>query len=57
MFVAVAQYPRFADGAVAREWRGENSAQAPTTPKSILVDRFESQWVESYAFHNESDLV
>jgi hypothetical protein len=57
MFVAVAQYPRFADGTVARQWREENSAQAPATPKPILVDRLESQRVEGYAFHNKRDLV
>jgi hypothetical protein len=51
MFVAVAQNPRLANGVIAREWSGENSAQTSATPKPILEDRFESQRIERYIFH------
>ena len=50
LFVSVAQNPRFADGAI-REWYRENGAQPPTSPKSILVDGFESQRIKRYLLH------
>ena len=43
MVITVAEYPRFADRAVARQRRGEQVGQTPSTPEPILVDRFESQ--------------
>ena len=42
MVIAVAEYPRFADGAVARQRRGEQVGQTPAAPEPIHVDRFES---------------
>jgi hypothetical protein len=40
--IAVTEYPRFADRAVARQERSEQVGQPPTAPKPILIDRFES---------------
>ena len=42
MVIAVAQQPRFADGAIAGQRCGEQVGQTPATPKPILIDRFES---------------
>jgi hypothetical protein len=53
MFVAVAQDPSFADRAIARERRRHKVAQTSTTPKPILVDRFESQRIERYIIHQK----
>jgi len=57
MFVAVAQNPRFPDGTVARQWRGQNRAQTPAAPKAVLVDRLESQRIERYGFHCKNDFM
>jgi len=43
MIIAVAEDPRFADGAVAWQRRGEQAGQSPSAPKPILIDRLESQ--------------
>ena len=45
MVCAVAEYPRFADRAVARQRRCEQVGQTPSAPEPILIDRFESQWI------------
>jgi hypothetical protein len=51
MFVAVAQNPCLADRRNARQWRGEKTGQTSTAPKPILEDRFKSQRIERYIFH------
>jgi hypothetical protein len=45
MIVAIAKYPGFADGAIARQRRGEQAGQAPPTPEPVLIDGFESQGI------------
>jgi len=52
--IAVAQQPGFADGAIAGQRRGEQIYQTPATPKSILIDWFESQWIQRYVIHGMS---
>ena len=46
MVIAVAEHPRFADGAIARQRCGEQVGQTPAAPEPILIDRFESQGVQ-----------
>ncbi len=46
VIVAIAEYPRFADGADLRKGCREEIAQAPTAPQAILIERFESQRIE-----------
>jgi hypothetical protein len=46
MVIAVAEYPCFADRAVARQRHGEQASQTPAAPEAILIDRFESQGIE-----------
>ena len=54
MVIAVAQQPRFADGAIAGQRRGEQVGQTPATPEPILVDRFESKRIQRYLIHGMS---
>ena len=51
MILAVAQQPRFADGAIARPRRGEQIGQTPATPEPILLDRFKSHWIRGDLIH------
>ena len=46
MVFAVAQYPRFADRAVARQRRREQAGQTPAAPEPILIDRLEPQRIQ-----------
>ena len=48
MVVAVAEQPGLADGAIAGQRGGEQVSQPPAAPQPILVDRFESQWIQWY---------
>ena len=50
MVLAVAQQPGFADGAIAGQRRGEQVGQTPAAPEPILIDRFESQWIQRRSF-------
>jgi hypothetical protein len=54
MVIAVAQQPGFADGAIAGQRRGEQIGQTSATPEPILIDRFESQWIQRYFIHGIS---
>ena len=48
MVLAVAQQPRFADGAIAGQLRGKQTGQTPAAPKPILIDRFKSKRIQRY---------
>src|SRR5450755_3107178 len=48
MVIAIAKYPRLADRA-ARQRCGEQVAQTPAAPKPILINRFESQGIQTNA--------
>ena len=52
--IAIAQQPRFADGAIAGQRRGKQVGQPSATPKPILIDRFESQWIQRYVIQGLS---
>jgi len=54
MVVAVAQYPRFADRAVARQRCREQTGQTPAAPQPIPIDGRESQGIESALTHGLS---
>ena len=46
MVIAVAQYPRFPDRAVAWQRCREQVRQTPAAPEAVLIDRFEPQRIE-----------
>ena len=52
MVISVTQQPRFSNGTIAGQRRGEQIGQTPATPKPILIDRFESQWIEGDLIHD-----
>src|ERR1017187_2994016 len=56
MVIAVAEYPRFADRS-ARQRGGKQVCQMPSAPQPILIDRFESQWIQRYLRNGLSLLV
>jgi hypothetical protein len=45
MVIAVAEYPRFANE-TARQRSRKQVGQVPTAPEPILIDWFESQWIQ-----------
>src|SRR5664280_244859 len=49
--ITVAQQPSLSDRAVAGQRLGKYVGQTPSTPESILIDRFESQWIQRYWVH------
>ena len=51
MIVAVAEYPGFTDGSIARQRCAEQIRQTPAAPDPILIDRFESQGIKRYLTH------
>src|ERR1035438_10015890 len=51
MVFAVAEHPRLADRAVARQRRGQQAGQTAAAPKPILIDRLESQGIEKFLTH------
>src|SRR5580700_7699011 len=54
MVIPVTEYPSFANRTLLRRRSGEQLGQTPATPKSILIDGFESKWIERYLIHNAS---
>src|ERR1039458_2136114 len=54
MVIAVAEDPRFADRAVARERRAEQVGKTTAAPEPILINRCESQGIQRYLAHGMS---
>ena len=52
MIGAVTEDPCLTDRVVVWQWGLEDIAQPPSTPKAILIDRFESQWIKRRVAHD-----
>jgi hypothetical protein len=47
-------WPELLHGVLLCQWSGEEVAQTPAAPEAILVDRFESQWIQKYLIPGRS---